>query len=111
MATETEVGRRWPANRFAPNHLAASFHDIHNPTTSNSRAKTQQIKKVSVETGDWYMLPVAAIGVSLQSARNRSRDMSNWLVTVLVILIGAVFLAPILIGAIFKEFKQSRVKQ
>jgi len=37
--------------------------------------------------------------------------MSNWLVTVLVILIGAVFLAPILIGAIFKEFKQSRVKQ
>jgi len=37
--------------------------------------------------------------------------MSNWLVTVLVILIGAVFIAPLLVGAILKEYKQSRAKQ
>jgi len=37
--------------------------------------------------------------------------MSNWLVTVLVILIGAVFVAPLLVGAIYKEYRQTRVKQ
>ncbi len=37
--------------------------------------------------------------------------MSSWLVAVLVILIGAVFLAPLLIGAILKEYRQTRVKQ
>jgi hypothetical protein len=36
--------------------------------------------------------------------------MSNWLVAVLVILIGAVCLAPLLVGAIVREFRQSRVK-
>lgn len=37
--------------------------------------------------------------------------MSNWLVTVLVILIGAICMAPLLVGAILKEYRQSRVKQ
>lgn len=34
--------------------------------------------------------------------------MSSWLVTVLVILIGAVILAPLLVGAIYREIKQSK---
>jgi len=37
--------------------------------------------------------------------------MSSWLVAVLVILIGIVVAAPLLVGAIFKEYRQTRVKQ
>jgi hypothetical protein len=37
--------------------------------------------------------------------------MSSWLVTVLVIIIGMVILAPLLVGAIIKEIRQSKVKQ
>jgi hypothetical protein len=45
------------------------------------------------------------------TGNGRNRAMSSWLVTVLVIIIGMVILAPLLVGAIIKEIRQTKAKQ